>query len=114
MRVYFNKSNKVMEKWPDEYWEELGRKLSAQGHDVASDITESDAYVGPPDETYNTYKGKRVALLGSMLTGEGVKAPIVCAGCREKIDPVPVDCFFSDEICMSEITPNDVLGVLCE
>ena len=128
MKVFAYKSERVMEKWPDAYWEEFSRKLVERGHEgfiatgdvpieeVHRVLDDSDAYIGPVGEFYE-YAGKkgvkRVALLGPSLVGEGVKSPIVCVGCLDKINPKPVDCFFQDEICLLEITPNDVLGALC-
>jgi len=51
-------------------------------------------------------------LLGATLKGEGVPAPIACRGCIDH-DGGRLDCFFEDDICMEEITANDVLEALC-
>lgn len=110
MKVYFNRSEKVMEKWPDDYWAELERKLIARGHTVHADPSEADVSVGPPGYEF---VGRKVVFLGPTLEGEGIKSPIICAGCLDKIKPTPVDCYFRDEICFLEITPNDVLEALC-
>ena len=117
-----------MEAWPTPYCEELFEKLIAKGHrafvvtddlddeKARSTIEGCDYFVGTPGKYLDMAKElsvKTVALLGATLKGEGIKSPIVCAGCLDKIDPKPLDCFFSDEICAWEITPNDVMGVLC-
>ena len=128
MKVCVHASTKVMESWPTPYCDELFRKLIDRGHrvfvvtddlddeKVRSVISDCDVYVGTPGKLLDTAKElgvKTVALLGPTLKGEGIKSPIVCAGCLDKIDPKPLDCFFSDEMCMYEITANDVLGVIC-
>ena len=113
MKVYFNRSEKIMEKWPDPYWYELKNKLCEKGHCVTDEVSEADAYVGPVDSIYKSFHGRRIGLLGPTLEGEGVKSPIICAGCKEKLEN-QVDCIFQDELCMLEITPNDVMRALCE
>ena len=128
MKVCLHKSQKVMQTWPEQYWEELTTKLNNRGDSafiVTDDledetakqtIAQCDYFVGTPGKYLDVAKEcevKCVALLGATLQGEGVKSPIVCAGCLDKLDPKPVDCFFSDEICYLEITPNDVMEVLC-
>ena len=57
-------------------------------------------------------EGKRtISLQGSDFKGEGVKSTMQCAGCRQNMENV-IDCLWEDEICMYEITPNDVLSVV--
>lgn len=117
-------SKQVFRKWPDEYVKELVGKLIARGdrvfivEDDAPEndevITNCDLFVGVPGEYAELAKakGKRVVLLlGPTLQGDGVKSTIICAGCLDKLGMLP-DCFFKDEICMYEITPNDVLGAM--
>jgi hypothetical protein len=126
MRVCAYKSEKVMAKWPPEYWEELSRKLSERGHtlfaitdetgpeEAGRIIADCDVYVGPLGAFYEQAAGKRrVGLLGPTLKGDGVQSTTLCAGCIDKIQPTPVDCHFKDELCFWEITPNDVLANLC-
>ena len=127
MKVCVHKGCRVMETWPPAYCDELFAKLIDKGHRpfvVTDDLDDEkaretiamcDYFVGTPTKYLDMAKElkvKTVALLGPTLKGEGVKAPIVCAGCLDKIDPKPVDCFFSDEICFLEISPNDVLEAL--
>ena len=78
-------------------------------------IAKCDAFVGPPLKYYQMAKElgvKTVALLGSSFNGDGVKTSAQCGGCRENMKNVN-DCVFEDELCYFEITPNDVLEVLC-
>ncbi len=128
MRVVVHRGSKVMETWPLSYCDELFAKLIDRGHrafvvtdDLDDDkaretIASCDYFVGPPTKYTQMAKDagvKTIDLLGPTLKGDGVKSPIICAGCLDKIDPKPVDCFFTDEICFFEISPNDVLEVLC-
>ena len=128
MNVCLHQGTKVMESWPTPYCEELFAKLIDRGHRafvVTDDLTDDkaretiamcDYFVGVPTkylQMSKELKVKTVALLGPTLKGEGVRAPIVCAGCLDKIDPKPIDCFFEDEICLYEVTANDVLEALC-
>lgn len=127
MKVCVHQSKKVMQAWPEEYCAELFDKLIKRGDraflvtddleisKVRETIAQCDYFVGTPGEYLDIAKGmgvKTVALLGATLKGEGLKSPIVCAGCLDKIDPKPIDCFFQDEICLYEVTPNDVLGAI--
>lgn len=128
MKVCIHQSQKVMETWPVAYCDELIDKLLKRGDraflvtdDLPDDkaretIAMCDYFVGPPTKYTQMAKDagvKTVDLLGPMLKGDGIKSPIICAGCLDKIDPKPVDCFFADEICFYEISPNDVLEALC-
>ncbi|HSG28025.1 MAG TPA: hypothetical protein VLA34_06055 [Candidatus Krumholzibacterium sp.] len=128
MKVIFYQSEKVFEKWPDEYWKELEDKLKERGHGVQvvddempeefvwDSIRGADAYVGPVGELYELagqHGKKRVAFLGATFKGEGVRTKLTCGACLDKIVPTPNDCFFEDELCMREIPPNDILEVLC-
>ena len=128
LKVVVHTGTKVMEAWPTPYCEELFEKLIAKGHrafvvtddledeKARSTIEGCDYFVGTPGKYLDMAKElqvKTVALLGPTLKGEGVKSPIVCAGCLDKIDPKPIDCFFGDELCAYEITANDVMEVLC-
>lgn len=127
MKVCVRKSKRVMETWPEPYCDELFAKLIARGDrafvvtdDLEDDkaletIRTCDYFVGTPGKHLDMAKAygvKTVALLGPTLKGDGVKSPIICAGCKDKLEN-PMDCFFSDEICLLEISPNDVLEVLC-
>ena len=127
MRVALYVSNRVFRKWPQDYVQELVSKLVKRGDRVfmVSDdstpeenkkiIEESDWFVGPPGEWYEyaVDKGvRRIGLLGPTLKGEGVVSPILCRGCLDKLENA-ADCFFGDEICLMECTPNDVLGAMC-
>ena len=117
-----------MQTWPKEYCEELFAKLIDLGDRVfvvTDDLTDEKAhetiaacthFVGTPGKYMDMAKSLRVkcvALLGPTLQGEGIKSPIVCAGCLDKIDPKPQDCFFEDELCAWEISPNDVVEAIC-
>ena len=127
MKVSIHQGSKVMETWPVSYGEELSAKLLDKGHQVfvvtdnqTDDIVREtlelcDYFVGVPGKYLDMAKElkvKTVALLGPTLKGDGIKSPIVCAGCLDKIEPKPIDCFFTDEICFLEISPNDVLEAL--
>jgi len=73
-----------------------------------------EAFVGPKLRYYHLAKElglKVVGLLGATLDGEGVKSPHPCAGCLDKLEN-KTDCFWSDEVCLLEVTPNDVLAAL--
>lgn len=126
MKIAIHVSERMFQKWPDEYVAELTQKLLDRGDRVffvkeefAEDanrkvIAESDLLIGSPSEwtRYAKDAGVRtVELLGPTLKGEGVRSPIVCAGCRDKMEQC-ADCFFKDELCFMEITPNDVLEAI--
>ena len=126
MKVAIHVTEKMFQKWPDEYCAELTQKLLDKGHrvfyvkdDIPEDanrkvIEEADLFIGAPSgyTFYAKQEGVRVIeLLGPTLKGEGVKSPTVCHGCIDRTDNRN-DCFFGDEICMWEITPNDILEVL--
>lgn len=145
MKVAIHLTERVKYEWPQDYWIELVRKLSARGHDiyafsddlgvnvecveklhnflrrppeeVAAAIASCDAFVGVPHTRfYDLAKEvglKIVGLKGATLDGPGVASPIICAGCVEKSGIESPDCIFGDELCMSEILPNDVMGALC-
>ena len=117
-----------MQTWPKEYCEELFAKLIDRGdrvfvvtddlpdEQVRETIGSCTHFVGTPSKYMDMAKSlgvKCVALLGPTLRGEGIKSPIVCAGCLDKLDPKPQDCFFEDEICLFEITANDVVEAIC-
>ena len=127
MKVALLINKKVMQCWPESYWGELTDKLLKRNHRVfmVSDeypiennhkvIDECDVCVGTAGEyvDYASLKGKRIVrILGPTLEGEGVKSPIICAGCMDKLEN-RVDCLWEDELCFYEVTPNDVLEVLC-
>jgi len=127
MKVCLHKSKRVMESWPEPYCDELFAKLIDRGDRafvVTDDLDDAkaegtiaacDYFVGTPGKYLDMAKAhgvKTVALLGPTLKGEGVRSPIICAGCKDKLDN-PVDCYFGDEVCMWEIPPNDVLEAIC-
>lgn len=71
-------------------------------------------FVGPKLRYYHLAKHlglKMVGLLGATLEGEGVKSPHPCAGCLDKLEN-QTDCFWGDEVCLYEVTPNDVMNAL--
>jgi len=73
-----------------------------------------DVFVGPKLRYYHMadeFGLKMVGLLGATLDGCGVKSTHPCAGCLDKLEN-QVDCYFADELCYTEITPNDVLAAL--
>lgn len=74
-------------------------------------IAGCDLYIGVPGKYYDMAKrnGVRVVgLLGATKKGEGVVSSSQCAGCTDLM-PNRIDCLWADELCMFEITPNDVL-----
>jgi ADP-heptose:LPS heptosyltransferase len=78
-------------------------------------IAKCDVFVGAPLKYYKMAKElnvRAIALLGSTFKGDGVKTSAQCGGCRDNMENVN-DCLFEDELCFWEITPNDVMEVLC-
>jgi ADP-heptose:LPS heptosyltransferase len=79
-------------------------------------IAKCDVFIGVPLKYYHMAKElgvRTVGLLGSTWKGDGIKSPTQCAPCREHIENVN-DCIWdADYLCMHEITPNDVMEVLC-
>jgi len=78
-------------------------------------IAKCDAFVGAPLKYYDMAKEvgvRTIGLLCSTLKGDGVKTTVPCAGCRENMQNIN-DCIYEDELCGYELTPNDVLEVLC-
>lgn len=125
MKIVLYLTNRIKYKWPDEYVSELLTKLEKRGHFTAviSDDTEGDVVKGELDRCdffigVNSpfdgipFDGKRVYIRAASLEGEGPQSPIPCAGCIEKL-PDRFDCNFKDELCMKEVTPNDILEYLC-
>lgn len=141
MRIALQLTDRIKYRWPPEYCAEFIRKATNKGHGVfvvadeprirldmkgdlihdrtgekAEDVLEScDVFVGPPLRLADIAKRKglkRVLLLGASLNGEGVQSTTFCAGCVEKMEP-RIDCLWGDELCMSEICPNDVLEAIC-
>lgn len=125
MKATLYLTRRVKYEWPQMYVDELVLKLDKKGYstsiisddtpeDVASkEITESELFIGVPNK-FDSYacKGKRIKLLGATIKGEGAKSTVQCAGCVDKLDNM-VDCLWQDELCMLEITPNDILEVAC-
>jgi ADP-heptose:LPS heptosyltransferase len=140
-RIALQLTDRIKYRWPPEYCAEFIRKATKKGHDVfviadeprirldmkgehifdrtkerAEDVLEScDVFVGPPLRLADIAKRrglKQVRLLGASLEGVGVQSTTFCAGCEQKMDP-RIDCLWGDEICMSEITANDVLEAIC-
>jgi len=141
VKIALQLTDRIKYRWPAEYCGEFIRKASAKGHevhvvadeenvrlDMAGEgifdrlkedaecvIEECDVFVGPPLALADFAKrrGKKmVMLLGASLAGEGVQSTTFCAGCVQKMEPM-VDCLWQDEICMFEITANDVLEAIC-
>lgn len=125
MKIALHVSERMFQKWPQEYCDELTAKLLDKGHRVFRVSEEypqeanqrvidgCDLLIGTPSEWTEYAKGKGIRtllLLGPTLQDEGVRSPIVCAGCLDKMEVM--DCFFNDENCMLEITPNDVLEAI--
>jgi hypothetical protein len=137
MRIALQLTDRIKYRWPAEYCAEFIRKATKKGHDVfvvadepnirldmkgegiydrtkekAEDVFEScDVFVGPPLRLadVSARKGlKQVRLLGASLEGAGVRSTTFCCGCVQKMTPM-IDCLWMDELCMWEITPNDVL-----
>ena len=140
MRIALQLTDRLKYRWPAVYCAEFIRKAVKKGHEVfvvadepnigfdmkgegihdrlsekPEDVLEScDVFVGPPLELSAAAKRKKlktVLLLGASLQGDGVQSTTFCAGCEQKMEPM-IDCRWGDEICMEEITPNDVLGKL--
>lgn len=141
MRIALQLTDRLKYRWPPHYCAEFIRKAVKKGHEVfvvadepnvrldmtgdgihdrlkekAEDVLETcDVFVGPPLRLADVAKRKRlkrVLLLGASLNGEGVTSTTFCAGCVEKMES-RIDCLWGDEICMSEITANDVMEALC-
>lgn len=77
-------------------------------------ISECDVFIGVPLKYHDMAKDlgvRTIALLGATFKGDGVKTTMICGGCLDKLEN-KVDCNFEDEICYSEITPNDVIAAL--
>lgn len=139
-RIAFQLTDRLKYRWPPEYCSEFIRKASRKGHEVyvvadepnikldmtgegifdrlgekAEDVFETcDVFVGPPLRLADIAKRrglKQVRLLGASVEGEGVRSTTFCSGCVQRMSPM-MDCLWSDEICMSEITPNDVLEAI--
>jgi len=136
-RIALQLTDRLKYRWPAEYCAEFIRKAVKQGHEVyvladepnikldmkgegihdklkerPEDVLETcDVFVGPPLRLADIAKRrglKQVRLLGASLEGEGVRSTTFCAGCVQKMDPM-LDCLWQDELCMREISPNDVL-----
>ena len=78
-------------------------------------IAQADVFVGVPGKYFQMARkvGTRaIALLGSSHDGEGVRSSMPCSPCRGNIENVN-DCIWEDELCMWEITANDVLEAIC-
>jgi ADP-heptose:LPS heptosyltransferase len=137
MRIALQLTDRIKYRWPAEYCAEFIRKAVKKGHEVhvmadepnikldmkgegiydklkerPEDVLETcDVFVGPPLRLASIAKRrglKTVMLLGASLDGVGVVSTTFCAGCVQKMDPM-LDCLWQDELCMREISPNDVL-----
>jgi len=140
-RIALQLTDRLKYRWPADYCAEFIHKASKRGHEIfvitdepnvrldmkgdgiydrtkdkPEDVIEScDIFVGPPLRLADVAKRKGlklVCLLGASLNGVGVQSSTFCAGCEEKMDP-RIDCLWQDEICMDEITANDVLEAIC-
>jgi hypothetical protein len=136
MKIAIHVTEKVMHQWPIDYWAEFIRKATKNGHEVYAfsgepnvviqlkndhvfdrtqvcdedarrEIASCDVFVGPLLHFYGLAP-KNVGILTSSFAGEGVRATIPCAGCRESLGE-RVDCHWGDELCQWHVTPNDVL-----
>jgi ADP-heptose:LPS heptosyltransferase len=127
MKIAIYPTEKIFQKWPDSYWGELTDKLLKLKHRVfiLSDdnphekndeiLSDCDLYIGAPGQYYDLAKEKGIqviGLLGATKKGEGVVSTTACAGCLDIMENV-VDCNWQDDLCMLEITPNDVLEAVC-
>ena len=140
-KIALQLTDRIKYRWPPEYCAEFIRKATKAGHEIhvvadepnvrldmtgdgihnrleenADDVLDDcDVFVGPPLRLADVsrLKGlKQVRLLGASLEGEGVQSTTFCCGCVQKMQPM-IDCLWSDEICMYEITPNDVMEAIC-
>lgn len=140
MKIALQLTDRIKYRWPPEYCAEFIRKAVKKGHEVhvvadepnvrldmtgegihnrlgeiADDVVrDCDVFVGPPLHLADVSKKlglRQVRLLGASLEGEGVRSTTFCCGCVEKMKPM-IDCLWSDELCMNEITPNDVLEAI--
>lgn len=140
MKIALQLTDRLKYRWPPEYCAEFIRKAVKRGHEVhvvadeqnvglemtgtgihnrlkesAGDVVqECDVFVGPPLDLAAVAKRggvRTVCLLGASLEGEGVVSTTFCCGCVQKMEPM-IDCLWNDEICMNEITPNDVLEAI--
>ena len=126
MKVTVYLTHRVGYSWPQAYINELGRKLNERGYHVSvisddtpdeiarREINDSNFFVGVPNrfDAYNPPGTKRVVLYGAKKGSDGVTSSVQCAGCFDNCENV-VDCLFQDELCMKEITPNDILEFMC-
>ncbi len=140
-RIALQLTDRLKYRWPPEYCAEFIRKATGKGHELfviadehhirlemkgdlihdrtkekPEDVLEScDVFIGPPLRVADIAKRrglKVVCLLGASLDGEGVESSTFCKGCEQKMEP-RIDCLWGDEICMAEISPNDVMEALC-
>lgn len=125
MNIVLYLTDRIKFKWSKEYTDELLSKLEKRGHftKVISDDTDReivehelsvcDYFIGvkSPFDDIQT-DAKRIYIRGASKEGEGPISPIPCAGCVENL-PDRVDCLFADELCMKEITANDILEHMC-
>lgn len=89
-------------------------RLHLSDEDSRKVISKCDVFIGPPLKYYDMAKElgvRTVALLGATFKGDGVRTTNICGGCLDKLEN-KVDCNFLDELCMSEILPNDVIAAL--
>ena len=121
MNIVLYLTNKIKYKWPKEYVDEFVGKLTKKGHDtkVISDDTETalvsnvlgncDVFIGVKNQFDSLpLSGRRITIRAASEEGEGPLSTMQCAGCVEKL-PERIDCLWADELCMKEVTPNDVL-----
>lgn len=92
----------------------LHNRLHLSDEDSEKEIAKCDVFIGPPLKYYDMAKRnglELVGLLAATLNGEGVKSTTQCAGCLDNLQGM-IDCLWKDEICLLEITPNDVMNHL--
>lgn len=124
MKVVLYLTHRVMFKWPQEYINDFARKANASGFDVNIISDDTDVSVAKREiETADFFvgvkspfdwiipKGERIYFSGAKKSG-GIQSPIQCAGCIDNMEDI-MDCLWEDNLCMWEITPNDILEVMC-
>jgi hypothetical protein len=143
MKIALQLTDRLKYRWPPDYCREFACKAVEKGHEVFMVADETnicvqiqrkgiydstkdkattvvrlcDVFVGPPLALADYAKAngvRTIVLQGASLRGDGVRSTTFCVGCDSegKLEP-RVDCLWSDELCMWEISPNDVLEVIC-
>ena len=90
----------------------LHDRLHLSDEEAETSIKQCDLFIGFPLK----YAGmaancgvKTILMLGATNKGDGVKTTAPCGGCVDNV-PGQNDCMYAgDQLCLWEITPNDVM-----